>query len=244
MSTIRQSKLNLLLGTWPPGAPRSADDLRLAGISADLAVRYVRSGWLERLARGVYRRPSDTLVLGPSLRLLAQKFPGLRVGGVTALDWHGLRHYVSPRPELNLYGWAAGPLPTWFTNAFPNRYHRLRLFDEQPSDPLRVQPFGTSDGAPTSEAERALLEMLSEVGVRQTLGGAREIMEAAGALRHEVLVELLKRCTSVKTVRLCLKLADDLELPWRTKLLRSRLPTGSAQRWVSRGKGGTLILPP
>lgn len=244
METISTSRLNALLASWPAGEPRSADDLRQLGVSADLAVHYVRAGWLERLGRGVYRRPNDPLRLAPAVRLLLRSCEGLHVGGVTALHWHGIRHQVSQRDELRLYGWTSGPLPGWIAAHFPNRYHRLRLFDESPGRPLRVAPFSAEGGVPTSEPERAMLEMLSEVGLRQTLAGARDLAESAISFRHEVMTQLLERCTSVKTVRLCLMLGNELQLPWHSKLPRERLRTGSDTRWVSRGKGGTLVLPP
>src|SRR3546814_19434663 len=127
-------------------------------ISADLAVHYVRAGWLVRLARGVYGRPNDTVALHPSLLLLQRRFKGLHVGGKSALDWYGVRQYVSQQPVLHLYGWTAGRLPVWFTERFPAEYHRKRLFAEQPSALLHAGPFEKRDSAPkvsaTARAQR------------------------------------------------------------------------------------------
>ena len=55
---------------------------------------------------------------------------------------------------------------------------------------------------------------------------------------------LLTRCTSVKTVRLCLQLGRELALPWATKLDAAQLPTGSDRAWVSRSPDGLLVLKP
>jgi hypothetical protein len=215
------------------------------GISADLAVHYVRSGWLNRLARGVYVRPGEALLLHPSLRFLERKVEGFHVGGKTALDWYGVRHYVSQQQTLHLYGLATTKLPDWFRERFPSEYHRKRLFDEQSDTLLHVAPFeNRSDGPRVSAPERALLELLSEVGVRQPLQEARELMESAYGLRADVLRELLTRCTSVKTVRLCLQLGSELSLPWIKKLDPKVLPTGSNRPWVSRSGDGLLVLKP
>jgi len=89
-----------------------------------------------------------------------------------------------------------------------------------------------------------LLEVLSEVGVRQPLQEARELAESTYSLRADVLRELLQRCTSVKTVRLCLQLGRELALPWATKLDPAQLPTGSDRAWVSRSEDGLLVLKP
>ena len=245
MATTRQSKLNALYTRPAPGVPLTSEDLSALGISADLAVHYVRAGWLTRLARGVFCRPNDTPALHPSLVLLQRRLDGLHVGGKSALDWYGLRQYVSQRPVLHLYGWAAGRLPEWFTERFPAEYHRKRLFDERPDAMLHVTPFEKRSGAPqVSAPERALLELLSDVGVRQPLQEARELVESAYSLRADVLRELLQRCTSVKTVRLCLQLGREGSLPWAVKLDPATLPTGSSRPWVSKSADGLLVLKP
>ena len=243
MATTGTSKLNALYSRLPLGTPLTSEDLAGLGISADLAVHYVRAGWLTRLTRGVFCRPNDTLALHPSLLLMQRRFEGLHVGGKSALDWYGVRQYVAQQPVLQLYGWAAGHLPEWFTERFPAEYHRKRLFDEQPGALLHACPFEKRSGAPqVSTPERALLELLSEVGVRQPLQEARELVESAYSLRFEVLRELLQRCTSVKTVRLCLQLGSEASLPWAAKLDPATLPTGSARPWVSRSADGLLVL--
>lgn len=245
MATTERNKLNSLYRHWAPGTPLTSEDLAAKGISADLAVHYVRAGWLFRLARGVYCRPNDTLELHPCLILLQRAVDGLHVGGKSALDWYGMRHYLSQQPVLQLYGWTAAQLPEWFTERFPSEYHRKRLFDEPPGDPLHAGPFEKRNGAPrVSAPERALLEVFSEVGVRQPLQEARELAESAYSLRADVLRDLLQHCSSVKTVRLCLQLGRELSLPWTAKLDPAQLPTGSARAWVSRSADGLLVLKP
>ena len=245
VTTIERSKLKRLYSQLQPGAPITSEDLAALGISADLAVHYVRAGWLTRLTRGVFSRPNDTLALQPCLLLLERRFKGLHVGGKSALDWYGVRQYVSQQPVLHLYGWKAARLPQWFTERFPAEYHRKRLFDEQPDALLHVGPFEKRSGAPqVSAPERALLELLSEVGVRQPLQEARELVEGAYSLRADVLRELLQHCTNVKTVRLCLQLGREASLPWAAKLDPATLPTGSDRPWVSRSADGLLVLKP
>lgn len=245
MTTIKENKLKKLYAGLAPGAPVSSEDLAAMDISADLAVHYVRSGWLKRLMRGVYCRPNDTLALYPSLQLLERQFPGMHVGGKSALDWHGIRQYVAQQPVLNLYGWNAGQLPTWFTERFPAEYHRKRLFDEVPDALLYVDAFEKREDAPrVSSPERALLELLSEVGVRQSLPEVRELVESTYHLRATVLCELLKHCKSIKTVRLCLHLGRELSLPWVDRLNPKELPTGSDRVWVSRSGDSLLMLKP
>ncbi len=225
--------------------PLTAVGLAKVGVSADLAVHYVNAGWLDRLARGVYLRAGDTLDLHAALAVLEQQVPGLHVGGATALDWSGVRHYVAQQPVTELYGCATAKLPAWFTERFPATYRRKRLFSETPDEPLGVVRWERGPHHPrVSTPERALLELLSEVGLRETLAGAKELVESLYTLRREELAELLRRCTSVKVVRLCLMLGRELQLPWAKELDSAQLPTGSARRWVARTKDGVLVLKP
>lgn len=242
-TTTKMSKINTLYRQVKPGTPVTSADLAALGVSADLAVHYVRSGWLTRLARGVFARPDTPLDLHASLLLLERRVEGLHVGGKSALEWHGVRHNATQRTQLQLYGWASGPVPSWFTAHFPNNYRRLRLFEEQASRPMRVSRFQRrADGPLVSDPERAALELLSDVGVRQPVAEARDLLEGTPSLRSAVLRELLVRCKQVKTVRLCLTLGRELGLPWAIKLDPKDLPTGSNQRWVGRSKEGLLVL--
>ena len=245
MATTGRSILNRLYAQTVAGTPVTSDDLASLGVSADLAVHYVRAGWLNRLARGVFVRQGEAPGLHPSLRLLERMIPGLHVGGKTALNWYGVRHYVAQQETLHLYGSVAAKLPPWFVERFPAEYHRKRLFAEPPNKLLHIAPFEDRPDDPlVSAPERAMLELLSEVGVRQPLQEAKELMESAYNLRADVLRELLKCCTNVKTVRLCLQLGREFSLPWIKKLNPAELPTGSARPWVSRSAGGLLVLKP
>lgn len=243
MTTTTRSKLNTLLTQVPSGRPVTSEDLALEGVSADLAVHYVRAGWLRRLARGVFARPDAPLQRDPSLWLLQRQIPGLHVGGKTALDWHGVRHYVSQEPKLHLYGLKSAKLPEWFTDSFPAEYHRKQLFSSDAAGMKHVGPFeGRATGPNVSAPERAFLELLSEVGVRQPLAEARELAESTYGFRASVLGDLLRECTNVKTVRLCLQFGRELSLPWVKKLDPARLPAGGNRPWVAQTNEGLLVL--
>jgi hypothetical protein len=226
----------------PAGHPVSLAYLKDLGVSEDLAGYYARSGWLTRVAQGLYARPGP-LDLHASLKVLELRIPGCHIGGRTALAWHGIQHFVRPESPLDLFGWDSGHLPEWFAKIFPAVYRRKRLFVETPESLIAVSGFGDPDTAPlTSDPERGLLETLSDVGPRQSLAEARAIMEGAYGLREEVLLNLLGQCTSVKTVRLCLMLSRDLSLPFADALLSADLPTKGKGAWVSKTPEGWLVL--
>jgi hypothetical protein len=243
MASPTDRKLKTLVAELRPGAPVFSRDLARLGVSAALASYYVQSGWLERLGRRVYALPGRPLELEPSLVALEGEIEGLHVGGKTALDWHGYRQYVAQRSVVQLYGWLNVKMPRWFTSRFPCAFHRKRLFHESPRALLGVGRFEDRPDAPlTSTPERALLEVLSEVGVRQSLDEVREMMQSMFTLRSDLLTQLLQHCKSVKTVRLCLNLGRELKLPWAPKLDPALLPTGSDSLYVTRSRDGVLVL--
>lgn len=220
--------------------------LKEAGVSSALASHYVRSGWLARLGRGVFMFPNDELAVGPTVKVLARRVSGLHVGGKTALGWRGIRHNVGPRERLTLWGADPRPLPAWFTQRFPSRYMARKLFDAKLPPGFGLQPLPeTPNGPAVSVPERALLEMLSDIGTPwQGLEEARNIMEGLRSPRLEVLGKLLRHCPRIKVVRLCVQWAEELKLDWAAKARRLAGPRGRG-RWLTRlPDGRTLVLKP
>jgi hypothetical protein len=62
-----------------------------------------------------------------------------------------------------------------------------------------------------SAPERAMLELLSDVGKIQSLQETRQLVEGLRTLREKTLDELLNHSTRIKVVRLAELLATDLE---------------------------------
>ena len=104
-------------------------------------------------------------------------------------------------------------------------YWRSWPTTEKGLQPLPEAP----DGVLVSVPERALLEMLSEVGVHQGIEEARNIMEGARSLRPEVLASLVKNCRRVKVVRLCASWAEELNLSWAAAAKRVTFSPMAAQ---------------
>ncbi len=235
---------NLQTGV-PRGTPFDHRELRRIGVSSALAHHYLQSGWLVRLGRGVFMFPNDTLRQEDCLRFLASRILGFHVGGKTALAWRGIRHNLPAREPLSLWGNQKTRLPDWFQTLFPSRYTARNPFGRLPKDfGLQSLP-ETPNGVLVSVPERALLEMLSEVGVHQGIEEAKNIMEGARGLRLEVLETLLTNCRRVKVVRLCLQWADEMNLPWSDAAKKAIGDRLGKSRWTARLKDGTtLVLKP
>jgi hypothetical protein len=136
-------------------------------------------------------------------------------------------------------------LPEWFTKRFPARYVNRHLFDSSLAANFGLQSLPeTPSGPAVSVPERALLELLSDVGVGQGLEEARNIMEGVRSPRLDVLGALLKHCPRVKVVRLCVQWAEELNLGWAAEARKLAGPRGR-NRWFGKlPDGTTLILKP
>ena len=240
---MKNHQLKNLQTSLPRGAPFDTERLSELGISTALAHRYVKSGWLGKLGRGVFMFAGDALTRDTSLCFLQRKFSGFHVAAKSALAWHGFRHNVGYEEQMVLWGDHAGELPDWFKERFAARYHTPHLFDENLPLGYGISTLPeTPDGPCVSEPERALLEMLSEVGVHQELDEARNIMEGVRQLRTRQLARLLASCRMVKAVRLCVGWAEELGLPWAAKAREAAEGKMGSGRWVARMKNGRMLI--
>lgn len=216
--------------------------LQEQGFNAKQVARLAQGGWLERLGHGVYILPGDQLNRDASLARLAQSVPGLHVAGKTALAWRGVRHNLAVKERLILWGDKPAALPSWFTSAFPADYQATHLFDRGLDANVGVAPLpGARLDVPVSTPERALLELLSDVGKGQELEEARHLVEATRTLRRPVLDELLSHLTRIKVARLAHALAEALELSWVDLARKHSERLGGGSRWVSTTKSGERL---
>ena len=187
--------------------------------------------------------PNDTLRQADCLKFLARRVPGFHVGGRTALAWRGIRHNAPAREPLSLWGDKKANLPEWFQKLFPARYTARNPFSSRLPKNFGLQPLPEAPGSvAVSVPERALLEMLSEVGVHQGIEEARNIMEGARSLRPDVLATLLKNCERVKVVRLCVRWAEELNLAWAAEARNSAGKRLGRSRWTARLKDGSVLV--
>lgn len=241
--TTRSSLIKSLQTAFQRGTPFDHQQLTTLGVSSALAHHYLKSGWLVRLGRGVFMFPQDTLRQEDCLKFLSRRVTGFHVGGKTALAWRGVRHNLPAREPLSLWGERKACLPPWFRGRFVSRYTARNPFSSKLPKNFGLQPLPeTLDGVLVSVPERALLEMLSEVGVHGGIEETRNIMEGARSLRPDVLATLLKNCRRVKVVRLCVCWADELNLPWATAARKATGKNTGRSRWTARLRDGTILV--
>ena len=252
----RKQRLKPLLDKVPPGFVVDTRWLKTQGIDPKSIHDYVSRGWLERVVRGVYRRPVPEGVERVSevsweiallsLQRIMEK--DLHLGGETALEMAGYSHYLSigGLAQVHFYGSA----PAWL-HRIPTQtkivVHQRSLLGDDPvglgDSSSDVQDRGLAVNVwrwpiRSSSPERAILEALDELPNKASFDNLGKIFEALTTLRPELLTTLLAQCRSVKVRRLFFVFADRYRHPWRKYVDTSKIYLGSGPRALV--KGGVL----
>lgn len=251
VSEQKPAKLNLLLADLGDNDVVSARWLRAHGYSTSLVARYVRSGWLEAVARGAYRRAGSALSWDGVLRSLQQR-EGLRLhaGGRFALAWQGHDHYLrlgTPEP-VTVYG--PDRLPQWATSASEHAFlacgrgpfdvesvvlapnmDRDRMFEAG----LHIVATSGAREVVMATPERAMLELCDGKPNAALVYEADAVMQGLAGLRPALMTTLLAACTSVKAKRLFLALAQRHAHAWLARVDLAGVDLGSGKRVLVPG---------
>ena len=250
MNHLRKSRLKPLLDTVPPGFVVDTPWLKARGIDPKSIHDYVARGWLERIVRGVYRRPVPEGIQsgnGESWALLLLSMQRLmnhavHLGGESALDLAGHVHYLSlgGRRRVRFYG----NVPSWLKRLpMPTDIvvHRRTLFGD---DSIGIEESDIGAGAAVdvwrwpiqaSSPERAILEALDELPRHASFENLDKLFEGLVSLRPSRLTPLLGACRSVKVRRLFFVFADRHRHGWRKHLDASGIDFGSGPRALVAG---------
>lgn len=265
MVARKNEKLNQLQRTLPEGLMVDAAWLEDLGVSKSLRAKYLKSGWLERVARGLYQRPPGRLTFArPSdgvewqrVVISLQDLMGQRIhiGGRSALELTGFSHYLpaAGMREVHLFS-QVDPFPTWMNAVRVNTkwvtHLTLRLFglEEQMVDGrmVRVGPVSSASftfqhwghaGWPLklSTPERAALELVDQLPDRESFEQVDEMFGGLVSLSPRRMQHLLEACRSIKAKRLFMFYAERHNHAWFKKLDRSRIDLGAGKRAIADG---------
>ena len=252
MNQSRIPRLKPLLDAVPPGFVVDAAWLKARGIDPKSIHDYAARGWIERVVRGVYRRPLPNGTQADKLSwevvlLSLQRLKGCNVhlGGESALDFAGHVHYLSlgGTRRVHLYGDA----PPWLKRvptAEQIVLHRSRLFGADPVGVDAADALGEENGwavdvwrwpIRASCPERAILEAIDELPNSASFENLDRIFEGLTGLRPKRLMTLLAACRSVKVRRLFFVFADRHEHGWRKYLDTEQIDFGNGPRALVEG---------
>ncbi len=249
----RKPRLKSLLDKVPPGFMVESSWLMNQGLDPKSLHDYVARGWLERVIRGVYRRPLPENVLDsatdsweiPLLSLQWIMNYDLHLGGVNSLDLHGFSHYLrlGNNARIHVYGNA----PRWLRRLpIPAEFvvHQRTLFGDDPigcgeANSIFQSPVPVSNvwswPIKASVPERAILEALDRIPHHASFDYIDKIFENLTLLRPQLMMTLLAACQSIKVRRLFFVFADRHGHAWRKRLNASLIDFGSGPRALIKG---------
>lgn len=251
-SQQREEKLKPLLNDLPPGYLVDAAWLVARKIDRKSIFNYVEQGWLEKVARGIYRRPDPEIFAenrDDEWRRTILSIQHLmhwqcHVGGQTAIALAGFEHYVRFDDSAPIYLY--GKTPSWMKRLpYANRlrYRTNALFEG-----AKIGVTGTSDdndsnfdqaSAPRrliqSTPERAILEWLNELPSKTTFHSIDVVFEGLATLRPKLLMSLLQGCRSIKVKRLFFVFADRHNHAWCKYLEKDKVDLGVGPRALVEG---------
>ena len=258
-------RLKPFLKRIPPGFLVDAAWLKRFGIDPKSIHDYAERGWLERVVRGVYRRPlphSDQAgrpLVRPEtdwqLSLLSIQWimeHDVHLGSLSALGFHGLAHYLPLGGGEPIYLY--GEVPSWLAR-LPGKTRfvvrsRVLFGDDLTGVENAEHRFESAPGAeaghgPTvspwrwplkvSSPERAILEALDALPAHATFDNLDMIFQGLANLRPRRLMALLRACRSIKVKRLFFVFADRHAHAWRKHLDKSAIDLGSGPRALAKG---------
>lgn len=215
---IKQTVQHLMKDA-PRGQPMDARMLQDLGVTIPLANHLVEEGWLTRLSAGAYLLLGDTPTIDGTIAFLSRRIRGLHVGGKTALAWAGIVHNLAFRERVVLWGGSSYTFPAWVGETILYSYQTTRLFKDEMAYDFQIRPKpNRSPLVLVSSPERALLELVSEIGKGQSYEEAENLVISMRNLRPTVLHTLLSQCTRIKVLRLVSRLGQAAGYSWADEL--------------------------
>lgn len=237
MDISRGEKLKGLLDAWQPGTVATTAWLKRLGVSPQHAHGYVSGRWLEPVANGVFKRPSETLTWQGALHSLqAQLDLQVHVGALTALAADGSAHYMRlGRETVFLFSQTGVVLPAWFkAYDWPVDLRHVQTQFLPPGLGVKDATIG-GFSLRASTPERAILECLHLAPQAVDLVEAYQVLEGLRTLRPALMQSLLNACASIKVKRLFLFMAEKAALPVLSHLRTEGLDLGSGDRALVKG---------
>lgn len=246
MDAARSQNLKKLLDAVPAGYLVDAAWLVSQGFAYESFRDYVKRGWLERITRGVFRRPAPNAPPSNSIDwktciLSMQHILGhdLHIGGTTALGLQGHAHYL--RLGENAPVWVYGDqVPNWLAKLPTDAQINIRPRSLFTDLKLGVTP-GNKTGLPwdwgltMSTPERAILEAIDELPDHESFHALDMAFESLTTLRPRLLSDLLQSCRKIKVKRLFFVFADRHDHPWRKRIDPQAFDLGTGDRALVPG---------
>ena len=188
---------SVLFGSW----------LSSQGLDARGQYAYMKSGWLDRISKGVYKiHGTEPSLFAAISSYNTQLSKSCNVGAYTALELRGYSHYLSMgKPKAYLFTDKSNKLPLW-------------LLKEEWDMTIKYMT--------TSFLGDELLGVESLLDIYY-------IMEGLTTLRPKIVQALLEVCTSQKVKRLFLYMAEKAGHSWYKALKLENVNLGTSRFMIT-----------
>ena len=210
------TKIQQILETAPNESVLFGSWLSSQGLDARGQYAYMKSGWLDRISKGVYKiHGTEPSLFAAVSSYNTQLSKSCVVGAYTALELRGYSHYVSMgKPTAYLFTDKSNKLPSWV------------LKEEWD---MTIKYMTTSF--------LGILECLNLPDASSSLLDIYYIMEGLTTLRPKLVQTLLEACTSQKVKRLFLYMAEKAGHAWFKALKLESINLGTSRFMItSTGK--------
>jgi predicted transcriptional regulator of viral defense system len=233
-------KIQQILEHTPQNAVLFGSWLTSQGLDAKSQYSYMKSGWLTRISKGVYKMQGASPTLMDAISSYnTQMNKHCVVGAYSALDLRGYSHYLSMgKPKAYLFTGNKSKLPSWMLNEDWDMTVKHMITSFLGDETLGVETM-TVDGRDllVSSPERAIMECLNLPDAASSLLDIYYIMESLTTLRPKLVQRLLESCTSQKVKRLFLYMSEKANHPWVKALKVDSITLGTSRYMVtSTGK--------
>ena len=230
------TKIQHIVGSAPNESVLFGAWLSEHGLDARSQYSYMKSGWLDRISKGVYRMQGVTpTLMGIISSYNTQLGKHCIVGAFTALQLRGYAHYLPMgKPKAYLFTDRKNKLPSWIVNGDWDMSVKYMTTSFLGDGLLGVESMTIEQyDLLVSSPERAILECLHLPEAASSLLDTYYIMEGLTTLRPKLVQTLLESCTSLKVKRLFLYMAEKANHPWYKTLDLDHVSLGSSRLMVS-----------
>jgi hypothetical protein len=237
MSGQNTLKLNTLLAEWPQNRVVTSTWLEAHGVYRQLIHKYVKGGWIQKLAAGAYQKAGDQVDWSGALNAIQEqlRYP-IHLGGASwiSLKGYGQQVPITSKTPLNLYGRPGVELPRWFRKGPWSKhttYSKRSFFGDSTEIGLTTWTMESGLTLVVSSLERAFIEMVDDMA-KLDFEQLYEVCERLTGLRPALVQELLENCTSFQTKRIFLFMAERCGHAWFKKLNLNKIDLGKGKRTV------------
>ncbi|WP_455096388.1 type IV toxin-antitoxin system AbiEi family antitoxin domain-containing protein [Prevotella koreensis] len=230
------TKIQQIIGDVPHDSVLFGSWLSSQGLDARGQYSYMKSGWLDRISKGVYKIHGSTPTLMATVSSYNMQLgKSCIVGAYTALEFRGYSHYLSMgKPLAYLFTDKTNKLPSWLLKEEWDMTIKYMTTSFLGNELLGVETMTNNQHELlVSSPERAILECLNLPDASYSLLDIYYIMESMTTLRPKLVQTLLESCTSQKVKRLFLYMAEKAGHSWFMALKPDNINLGTSRFMIT-----------